>query len=147
MYFFSLNFSSQIPVLKEKLTLLNRINRKHITFICMYGYNTTLSQDIARCCFLDQEGISPFVQKYQPIRGCSKSGCENYFDTDIEPLVKMSYSRLGRNFENFLKWVSKKYAKEYGELYMPIVEIIFKYNSKHTKHKYIETLAGTRKLS
>jgi len=145
MYYFSLNSSRHIPIVKEKLSLLKGLQRRKMTFICMYGFNTTLSDDLTRFEFLDQMGVLPFVQEFQPIDNTEKPAVPHYFDTDLEPLLKILYPFNGKNFENFLKWVSRKYAETFGELYMPLVDLIFKYNNKQCKHRYIETLAGILK--
>jgi hypothetical protein len=143
MYYFSLNSSALIPLAAEKMKLLKGTRRHEIMFICMYGYNTTLSDDIERFSFLQKLGVSPFVQKFQPVDDSSVPKVENYFDTEIDALFYFYLN--GRNFEGFLKWVSRKYVEEFGKLYMPLVDLIFKYNHKPYKHKYIESLAGTRK--
>ncbi|NIM11297.1 MAG: hypothetical protein GTO45_04840 [Candidatus Aminicenantes bacterium] len=146
MYYFSLNSSALIPVVQEKIKLLKGIKRREITFICMYGYNTTLSDDIRRFSFLQRLGVVPFVQEFQPVDDSPVPEAENYFDTELDALLDIYYRFNGRNFEIFLKWVSRKYVEEFGELYMPLVDLIFKYNFKPYKHKYIETMAGTRDL-
>jgi hypothetical protein len=146
MYYFSLNSSDLIPIVKERLKLLDKLKRSEIMFICMYGYNTTLSDDIKRFSFLQKMAVSPFVQEFQPINSLPVPVVDNYFDTDLDPLLKIYFRQNGRNFERFLKWVSKKYVEEFEKLYMPLVDLIFKYNKKQYKHRYIATLAGTRKV-
>jgi hypothetical protein len=146
MYYFSFNTSDMIPVIKKKLKLLDSVKPKEIRFICMYGYNTRLSDDIERFSFLQKIRTSPFVQQYRPVLGAHTSEIENYFDTDINCLLRIHFAQNGRIFENFLKWVSKKYVRQFGNLHMPLVDLIFKYNNKHRKHRYIESLAGTRKI-
>lgn len=145
MYYFGLNTTQQVPILEQKLKLLKGLQMRQMIFICMYGYNTTLSQDIERFYFLYQHGLSPFVQKFQPVDNSAPPRVTHYFDTDIDLLLKIKYHFNGRNFENFLRWVSKKYLEEFGTLCMPLVDLIFKYNNRPYKHRYIETLAGTRK--
>ena len=146
MYYFSLNFSEQIPMVKEKIKLLKSLRKRQMIFVCMYGYNTTLSGDLARFQFLCKFGLSPFVQQFQPISDSPIPVVKDYFDTDIEPLLQIKFHFNGKNFENYLKWVSKRYIQEFGEIYMPLVDLIFKYNNKQYKHRYIETLGGTRKV-
>jgi len=145
MYYFSFNTPDTISVIREKLKLLDSVKPTEIRFVCMYGYNTTLSEDIERFSFLQKMGTSPFVQRYQPVLGARLSLIDNYFDTDVDQLLRIHFAQNGRIFENFLRWVSKRYVKEFGKLYMPLVDLIFKYNNKHRKHRYIESLAGTKK--
>ncbi|MCX6583353.1 MAG: radical SAM protein [Candidatus Aminicenantes bacterium] len=143
MYYFSLNSSALIPVVEEKINLLKGIKRHDFIFICMYGYDTTLSDDIGRFSFLQNLGVSPFTQRFQPLDGSPVPLVENYFDTEIDALLNISFYNNGRNFEGFLKWVSRRYVEEFGKLHMPLVDLIFKYNYKPYKYKYIKTMAGT----
>ena len=147
MYYFGLNSSEQVPLVKEKLKLLKGLQMRQMIFICMYGYNTTLSEDLKRFHFLYKHGLSPFVQRFQPIDNSPPPQVNFYFDTDIESLLQIKFHFNGKNFENFLKWVSKKYIEEFGELYMPLVDLIFKYNNRQYKHRYIETLGGKKKIT
>jgi len=144
MYYFSMKSSDLIPVVDEKIKLLKSLKRSEIMFICMYGYNTTLSDDIKRFSFLQKLAVSPFVQEFKPINNMLLPVVKNYFDTEIDPLLKIYFRQNGRNFELFLKWVSKKYAEEFGEIHMPLVDLIFKYNNKQHKHRYIATILSTR---
>jgi len=144
MYYFGLNSGKQIPEIKEKLKLLNGLRRRQMIFLCMYGYDTTLSDDFERFHFLYKNGMSPFVQQFQPISAFPIPAVKNYFDMDIDPLLQIKFHFNGKNFENFLKWVSNKYIQEFGKVYMPLVDLVFKYNNKQYKYRYIETLGGTR---
>ena len=144
MYYFSLNSSEQIALVRAKLELLKGLKRSQIMFVCMYGYNTTLSDDLARFSFLAELGVYPFVQQYDPALGNRSPTVPDYFDTDLEPVLSITFRQNGRNFEGFLKWLSRRYAEERGELYMPLVDMIFRYNGRQYKRRYIETLAGLR---
>ncbi len=146
MYYFSFNTADIIPVIKKKLKLLNSVKPTELRFICMYGYNTTLSDDIERFSFLQKIRSSPFVQQYRPVLGAHTPEIENYFDADVDRLLKIHFAQNGRIFEKFLRWVSTKYVKRFGNLHMPLVDLIFKYNNRYSKHRYIESLAGTRKI-
>ncbi len=146
MYYFGLNAATQLPLLARALKLLKGIQMRQMIFLCMYGYNTTLADDLQRFCFLDQHGLSPFVMEFQPLGDVLPPPVPHYFDTGLDPLLKIRFHYNGRNFENFLKWVSKKYILEFGKLYLPLVDLIFKYNNRAFKHRYIETLGGTVKM-
>ncbi|MCP4690903.1 MAG: hypothetical protein GY859_22820 [Desulfobacterales bacterium] len=137
MYYFSLSNASLIPVARKKLALLDRLKRREIKFLCMFGYNTTLSDDLARFSFLKEMKVTPFTQKFQPFVGCDPPEVKTYIDTDVEPLMDLHFGNNGKIFENFLKYVSEKYFEETGEFHMPLVDRIFKYNNKHGKYKYL----------
>jgi hypothetical protein len=144
-YYFGLNTATQLPFVERALILLKGIQMRQMIFLCMYGYNTTLADDLQRFRFLDQHGLSPFVMEFQPIDDTLPPSVPHYFDTELDPLLKIRFHHNGKNFENFLKWVSKKYIAEFGRLYLPLVDLIFKYNDRAFKHRYIETLGGMRK--
>jgi hypothetical protein len=146
MFYFSFNTPDMIPVIKKKLKLFDHLKPTEIRFICMYGYNTTLSDDIERFSFLQKIGTSPFVQRYKPVLGAGQPEIDEYFDTDVNHLLEIHFPQNGRIFENFLKWVSRKYVEQFGKLHMPLVDLIFKYNNRQSKHRYIASLAGTMKI-
>ena len=146
-YFFSLNRSKEIPLIEEKLRLLPGLAWRETAFVCMYGHDTTLSDDLRRFRFLQELPAVPFVQEYEPVSGSPAPSVSGYFDTDIEPVLSIVFRENGRNFERFLKWVSRRYAEEFGELYMPLVDMIFRYNRRQQKHRYIESLAGLKKCA
>ncbi len=147
LFYFSLNSKALIEIVREKLALLKDLKSSELRFVCMYGYDTSLSDDIARFSFLCQRRISPFTQKFQPIQGIPTYAPFEYFDCDPEPLAHLHFPQNGRNFERFLKWAGRKYAEQFGRLYMPLVDRIFQYNFKYAKAHYINTLAGTRDSS
>jgi len=137
MYYFSLSHTSFIPIVREKLALLNRLKRTQIKFLCMFGYDTTLSDDLARFFFLKEMGVTPFTLRFRTVIGGPAPKVKNYFDTDVDPLIDLHFGNNGKVFENFLKYVSEKYFEEFGEFHMPLVDRIFKYNNKHGKYKYL----------
>ncbi len=137
MYYFSLSNASRIPMVRKKLALLSGLKKVEIKFLCMFGYDTTLSDDLARFSFLKEMSVTPFTQKFRPIVGCEPPEVKTYIDTDVDPLMDLHFGLNGKVFENFLKHVSEKYFEETGEFHMPLVDRIFKYNNKHGKYKYL----------
>lgn len=148
MYYFSLNNNDDIPIIQDKINILKSLanvyplRMKNITFVCMFGYDTTLSEDIERFAFIKNTGCIIFVQEYQPIINVPAKNISNFFDADITSLLNITFNYNGKNFENYLKWLSKKYVEQFGKLYMPLVDKIFKYNNKELKYKYIKSFAG-----
>lgn len=137
MYYFSLSSASMIPVVRKKIALLSGLKKTEIKFLCMFGFDTTLSDDLARFSFLKEMGVTPFTQKFQTIVGGPKPRVKTYIDTEVDPLMNLHFGLNGKVFENFLKYVSEKYFEETGEFHMPLVDRIFKYNNKHGKYKYL----------
>jgi hypothetical protein len=150
VYHFSLNDTRNIDLYKRKYPLLGFTRRDNVEFICMYGFNTTLAEDVERFRFLRSlPGAYVFVQRYQPIPGGPPPDLDNYFngdvDTLIEELVTIVFTQNMKSMEVYYRWLSREYAKKYGKLHNGLVDTIFKYNSRQQKGRYLATLAGTRK--
>ena len=121
-----------------------------MAFICMYGYNTTLEEDVERFAFLRSlPGAYLFMQKYRPIRGGPSPDMENFFGADpdrlIDKLIRIVFTQNMKSMEVYYRWVGRRYARTYGKLHMGLVDAIFRYNRRHKKGEYIASLAGTRK--
>jgi hypothetical protein len=124
----------------------------NVEFICMYGFNTTLAEDVARFRFLRSlPGAYVFVQQYQPILGGPPKVSIPFFDENaddlIDELVGIVFTQNMKSMEKYYRWVSKRYAETFGRLHKNLVDTIFKYNDRGRKGEYIATLAGTRKWS
>ena len=56
--------------LARKYRLFDFKARDNVEFLCMYGFNTTLEEDVDRFRFLRSlPGAYVFMQKYLPIKG------------------------------------------------------------------------------
>jgi hypothetical protein len=147
---FSLNDNRHLDLVRRKYRMFDFTPRDNVEFICMYGYNTTLAQDVERFRFLRSlHGAYVFVQKYQPVPGGPSPKIENFFgknpDPIIDNLVKILFPQNMKSMENYYRWVSRRYALTFGKLHMGLVDTIFRYNHRPRKGEYIATLAGTRK--
>ena len=116
----------------------------------MYGFNTTLAEDVERFRFLRSlPGAYVFTQKYQPIPGGPLHNIDRFFDGDadrlISELIRIEFAKNMKSMENYYRWVSKEYAKAFGRLHMPLVDTIFRYNRRHLRGRYIATMAGLKK--
>ena len=150
-YHFSLNNNKNLQLIARKYHLLGFTSRDNAEFVCMYGFNTTLAEDVERFRFLRSlPGAYVFVQKYQPILGGPPPILTDFFDDRadelIDELIRIVFTQNMRNVENYYRWISQKYAQTFGKLHTNLVDTIFKYNDRHRKGKYIATLAGTRKF-
>jgi len=149
-YHFSLNDCRQLDLVREKYALFNFSIRDNVEFLCMYGFNTTLAEDVARFRFLRSlPGAYVFVQQYQPILGGPPASIEHFFDGRadrlIEELIGILFPQNMKSMEKYYRWVSRKYAETFGKLHMPLVDTLFRYNERYRKGLYIETLAGLKK--
>jgi hypothetical protein len=116
----------------------------------MYGYNTTLAEDVSRFRFLQTlPGAYVFTQRYQPIPGGPEPKLDGFFEGNperfIEELIGIDYHQNMKSMEMYYRWVSRRYVASFGKLYMPLVDTIFRYNRRHSKGRYIATLAGVKK--
>ncbi|MCP4578234.1 MAG: hypothetical protein GY846_18340 [Deltaproteobacteria bacterium] len=114
----------------------------------MYGYNTTLSQDVERFRFLRSlQGAYVFVQRYRPIQGGPAPELDGFFndraDELIHDLVEIMFPQNMKSMEVYYRRLSKRYVKAFGKLYKRLVDTIFRYNSRDRKGRYIASMAGT----
>lgn len=146
-YHFSLNDCRNLERLRKKYDLFGFSSMENVEFICMYGYNTTLAEDLERFRFLRSlPGAYVFTQKYQPIPGGPSPHLADFFEGDpdslISNLIKIEFKQNMKSMENYYRWVSRMYAETFGKLHMPLVDTIFRYNQRDLRGKYLATLAG-----
>jgi len=149
-FHFSLNHSRNLEVVARKYRLFDFKPRHNVEFVCMYGYDTTLEEDVDRFSFLRSlPGAYVFVQKYMPIQGALPAEAADFFGKDpdrrIDKLIRIVFTQNMKSMENYYRWVSRRYAETYGRLHMGLVDTIFRYNNKHKKGEYIASLAGTKR--
>ncbi|MCP4624988.1 MAG: hypothetical protein GY850_15895 [bacterium] len=152
VYHFSLNNNKRFKQIARKYEMLRFTPRDNVEFICMYGFDTTLAEDVARFRFLRSlPGAYVFMQQYQPILGGPPKVSTPFFDENaddlIDELVGIVFTQNMKSMEKYYRWVSKRYAETFRRLHKNLVNTIFKYNVRGRKGKYIATLAGTRKWS
>jgi hypothetical protein len=150
MYHFSLNDTVNLDLVRRKYRQLGYTPKDNVEFICMYGYNTTLAEDVERFRFLRSlPGAYVFVQQYRPIQGGPAPVHKKFFDDNadqlINELVKIVFTQNMKSMEKYYRWLSKFYAMNFGKLHMGLVDTIFRYNNRDHKGRYIATLAGTMK--
>jgi len=146
-YYFSLNDSRSLDLVREKYDLFGFASKDNVAFVCMYGFNTTLAEDLRRFRFLRTlPGAYVFTQKYQPVPGGPQPDIARFFEGDpdrmIAELIKIEFTQNMKSMETYYRWISRGYAQTFGKLHMPLVDTIFRYNRKHMKGRYIATLAG-----
>jgi len=147
-YHFSLNDCSGLDLVLEKYGLFDFRASDNVEFICMYGYRTTLAEDLERFRFLRSlPGAYVFVQCYQPIPNGPEPSMDGFFDGAvdrlIDELVTVQFTQNMKSMEKYYRWLSRLYAERFGRLHRQLVDTIFRYNNRPGKGRYIETLAGT----
>lgn len=146
-YYFSLNDTENLPLVSEKYELFRFRARDNVEFICMYGFNTSLADDVERFRFIRTlPGAYVFAQQYQPVRDGPNPALPHFFEGNpdrlIRKLISIQFTQNMKSMEKYYRWVSRLYAESFGWLHMPLVETIFRYNRRHDKGRYIQTLAG-----
>ena len=150
-HYFSLNNNKRFSLISRKYKLLGFTARDNVEFICMYGFDTTLAQDVERFRFLRSlPGAFVFMQQYQPVRiDVPPRDDISFFGDDadhlLDELISIVFPQNMKSMEKYYRWVSINYALTFGKLHDGLVDTIFRYNKRHKRGEYIATLAGTRK--
>ena len=148
-YHFSMNDTKRLSLISKKYEMLGFTFSDNVEFICMYGFNTTLAEDVERFRFLRSlPGAYVFAQKYRPVRGNEEPSFDDYLGDDadelLDELVKIVFPQNMKSMEKYYRWISRLYAETFNKLHKGLVDTIFRYNNRYTKGRYIATLAGTR---
>ena len=149
VYHFSLNDTEKLDLVRRKYEQLRFAPSDNVEFICMYGYNTTLANDLKRFRFLRSlPGAYVFVQRYRPILKGPQPDLSNFFDDHaddhIDELISILFPQNMKSMETYYRWLSKLYAQTFGKLHTGLVDTIFRYNYRHSKGRYIASLAGLK---
>ena len=151
VYHFSLNNLSGLERVRESYRLLGFSHRDNVEFVCMYGFDTTLEEDLERLRFLRSlPGAYVFMQEYQPVLGGPMppplAFFDDHADRHIDELVQILFPQNMKSVERYYRWLSCRYAAQFGRLHPRLVDTIFRYNKRDWRGRYVATLAGTRPL-
>ena len=131
MIYFSLNYVRHIRHFEQRADMLKGFGQHGICVVMLYGFDTKLSEDNERFRFIRRKGYLPFFQEYWPIEGVPSRLPEDYFDIDLNAVIRLTFHSNGQNWEKYLLWISTLYFERYGRYYKPLVEILYRYNNKH----------------
>ena len=142
VYHFSLNDCSNLDIVKRKYPLLGFGCKDNVEFVCMYGFNTTLAEDVERFRFLRSlPGAYVFVQEYRPIIGGAPPTLAPFFDHRadqlIDALVSICFPQNMKSMEKYYRWLSKKYVETFGKVHNRLVDTIFRYNNRDQRARYM----------
>ena len=148
---FSLNSARGLEKLRDTYELFGFTRHDNVEFVCMYGYDTTLEQDVARFRFLRSlPGAYVFVQEHRPVRAEPAPAVPDFFgpapDRLIREIVGILFTQNMKSMERYYRWLSYRYALRFGRLNRDLVETIFRYNKRSEKGVYLATLAHTLRL-
>jgi hypothetical protein len=144
-YHFSLNNGRNLEQMGRKYRMMGFTPKDNVEFICMYGYDTTLEEDVERFRFLRSlPGAYVFVQRYQPILGGPESDMSGFFNarTDqlIDDLIGIVFTQNMKSMEKYYRWLSKQYVRSFGKPHERLVDAIFRYNDRDRKGRYLAKL-------
>jgi hypothetical protein len=142
---FSLNDSRSLDEVRCKYEMFGFTRGENVEFICMYGFNTTLAEDVKRFRFLRSlPGAYVFVQQYMPIPGGPFPELTHFFDSDadelIDELTRIVFTQNMKSMENYYRWVSKRYVQTFRKIHQGLVDSIFRYNNRQRKGVYLANM-------
>jgi len=147
VHHFSLKDNRNLEEVRGKYQLFGFTPRDNVEFVCMYGFNTTLAQDVDRFRFLRSlPGAYVFVQPYRPAPGGPPANLKCFFDAQapalIDDLIRIIFPQNMKSMENYYRWVSRLYARAFGRPHMGLIDTIFRYNHREKRSHYLASLGN-----
>ena len=110
-YHFSLNDAQHLDFVRERYALLQTSRRDNVEFVCMYGFNTSLAEDVKRLRFLRSlPGAYVFMQRYQPVPGGPSADLSLLFDERadglLDELVRIVFTQNMKSMETYYRWLA-----------------------------------------
>jgi hypothetical protein len=144
-YHFSLNDARHLERVRERYALLQTNSRDNVQFVCMYGFNTSLAEDVARFRFLRAlPGAYVFVQRYQPVPGSPAPDISRLFDERadalLNELVRIVFTQNMKSMETYYRWLALEYAAQRGRIHHRLVETLFRYNGRPSMGGFLHRL-------
>lgn len=148
--YFSLNDTRHLELMRERYALLQPRPKDNMAFVCMYGFNTTLAEDVARFRFLRSlPGAYVFVQRYVPVPGGPPPDHRRLFDDRADALltelVRIVFRQNMKSMETYYRWLAIQYAAQCGRIHSELVETLFRYNARSRMGRFVarlETFCG-----
>jgi hypothetical protein len=143
--YFSLNDTRHLDLMRERYALLQARPKDNVAFVCMYGFNTTLAEDVARFRFLRSlPGAYVFVQRYLPVLGGPAPDHHRLFDDRadrlLKELVRIVFRQNMKSMETYYRWLAIQYAAQCGRIHPELVETLFRYNARSRMGRFVARL-------
>jgi hypothetical protein len=143
--YFSLNDVRHLDLMRERYALLQARHKDNVAFVCMYGFNTTLAEDVARFRFLRSlPGAYVFVQRYLSVLGGPLPDQRHLFDDRadalLKELVRIVFRQNMKSMETYYRWLAIQYAARCGRIHSELVETLFRYNGRPRMGRFVERL-------
>lgn len=136
-FYFSCNSVADADHFEEKRSLLKALGKDRVTVIAMYGYNTRLSEDYRRLRVLRRLRLIPFFQEYWPLKNMPSRQPDDFFDMNLNAVIRLTFRSNGYNWEKYLRWLNRLYFKTFGRYYLPLLQIIYRYNYRKGIERYL----------
>jgi hypothetical protein len=142
---FSLNYAHHLDLLRRHYQWLETNTGDNVEFICMYGFNTTLAEDLERFQFLRTlPGAYVFVQRYRPLLDGPQPDLAHFFDDRaderLDALLRVCFQQNMKSMEVYYRWLCELYARQRRQIHRPLVETLFRYNHRHRMGAYLAEL-------
>lgn len=147
VYHFSLNDARHLEPLRQRYAWLQTSCRDNVEFVCMYGFDTSLAQDVRRFRFLRSlPGAYVFMQRYLPVPGGPAPKLDRFFDERadalLDELVRIIFPQNMKSMETYYRWLAVEYARQRGRIHPRLVETLFRYNARSTMGSFLHRLEG-----
>ncbi|MEO8429786.1 MAG: hypothetical protein ABI651_22075, partial [Verrucomicrobiota bacterium] len=144
-YYFSLNNTRSLDLVRSRYDLLQVTGRDNVEFVCMYGFDTTLADDVKRFQFLRSlPGAYVFLQRYRPVLGGPDADLSGFFDEradeHIDALLRVNFTQNMKSVEVYYRWLCLLYARSRGRVHRRLVETLFRYNARHRMGQFLAKL-------
>ena len=145
--YFSLNDTRHLELMRERYALLQARPKDNVAFVCMYGFNTTLAEDVARFRFLRSlPGAYVFVQRYLPVLGGPPPDHHLLFDDRadelLQELVRIVFRQNMKSMETYYRWLAIQYASRCGRMHAELIDTLFRYNGRPRMGRFLGRLEG-----
>ena len=147
--YFSLNDTRHLELMRERYALLQARHKDNVAFVCLYGFNTTLAEDVARFRFLRSlPGAYVFVQRYLPVLGGPLPDHRRLFDDRadglLQELVRIVFRQNMKSMETYYRWLAIQYAAQCGCIHAELIETLFRYNGRPRMGRFVARLEALR---
>jgi hypothetical protein len=144
-YYFSLNDTRGLEILRRHYELMRFTSKDNVEFICMYGYNTTLAEDLERFAFLRSlPRAYVFVQQYLHHPSLRRPKPRPFFDeaadARLDALIRIVFTQNMKSMEKYYRWVCLEYARQCGRIHRPLVETLYRYNRRQSMGGFVAKL-------
>ena len=143
--YFSLNDTRNLELMRDRYSRLGTRNSDNVAFVCMYGFSTTLAEDVERFRFLRSlPGAYVFVQRYLPVLGGPLPDLSRFFDDHADrflcELVKIVFRQNMKSMETYYRWLALQYATQCGRIHDELIEALFRYNARARRGRFVARL-------